>query len=182
VEDGGIIALGGLIQDTLTEGEQRVPFLGKIPILGNLFKVRSSRKIKTNLIVFIRPKILRDGAQAAIETNQKYDYVRGLQMERNDGKAQLLSQERQPTLPELTRPAPKDQPKDDEKDDDKSSPGAATEGGPAVAPGAAGETGQTPAPAETRPLPETETTPPTAPPPQQPRPRRPPLQPEPQTQ
>ena len=61
IEDGGIVVLGGLIQDSDIRGEQRVPYLGRIPVLGALFKTRSRQTDKTNLMVFIRPKILRDG-------------------------------------------------------------------------------------------------------------------------
>src|SRR5882672_7165470 len=60
IEDGGIIVLGGLMSDTVTQSEDRVPVLGAIPLLGNLFKSRSGSRQKKNLLVFIRPKILRD--------------------------------------------------------------------------------------------------------------------------
>ena len=69
VDDGGMIVLGGLIEDRLTESESRVPLLGKIPVIGALFRVRSTQKTKTNLMVFIRPRVLRTAEQAAIETN-----------------------------------------------------------------------------------------------------------------
>ena len=101
VEDGGIIVLGGLISDEVREGKSQVPFLGSIPIIGELFKTRSVDKVKTNLMVFIRPTILRDGVDAAIETNAKYNYLRKLQLERHDGKVPLMIGERQPTLPAL---------------------------------------------------------------------------------
>jgi len=101
VEDGGIIVLGGLISDEVREAKSQVPFLGSIPILGELFKTRSVDKVKTNLMVFIRPRILRDGVDAAIETNAKYNYIRNQQLERNDGKIPLMPGERQPTLPAL---------------------------------------------------------------------------------
>ena len=58
VDDGEILVLGGLIEDTLRESEQRVPVLGRIPILGNLFRSRKTDKVKTNLLIFIRPKII----------------------------------------------------------------------------------------------------------------------------
>src|ERR1700730_12733965 len=59
IEDGGVIVLGGLMSDTVLESEDRVPVLGAIPVLGNLFKSRSGSRQKKNLLVFIRPKILR---------------------------------------------------------------------------------------------------------------------------
>jgi general secretion pathway protein D len=101
VEDGGIIVLGGLISDELRESRSQVPFLGSIPLLGELFKTRSVDKVKTNLMVFIRPRILRDGVDAAIETNAKYNYMRNQQLQRNDGRVPLMPTERQPTLPAL---------------------------------------------------------------------------------
>ena len=101
VEDGGIIVLGGLISDEVREAKSQVPFLGSIPILGELFKTRSVDKVKTNLMVFIRPRILRDGVDAAIETNAKYNYIRNQQLDRHDGKVPMMPGERQPTLPAL---------------------------------------------------------------------------------
>jgi general secretion pathway protein D len=106
VEDGGIIVLGGLISDEVRESKSQVPFLGSIPILGELFKTRSVDKVKTNLMVFIRPRILRDGTDAAIESNAKYNYIRKQQLERNDGRVPLMPGERQPTLPPLEQLVP----------------------------------------------------------------------------
>ena len=80
VDDGSIVVLGGLIDDVLRESDQRVPVLGSIPILGNLFRSRKTELVKTNLMVFIRPKILRDAEQTFVETNQKYNYIRDMQL------------------------------------------------------------------------------------------------------
>ncbi|HEU0224470.1 MAG TPA: type II secretion system secretin GspD [Steroidobacteraceae bacterium] len=102
VDDGGMIVLGGLIEDRLIESEQRVPGLGRIPLLGNLFRVRNTQKAKTNLMVFIRPKILRDEQQAAFETNSKYNYMRGLQQERD--RVNLMPGESPPRLPSVIGP------------------------------------------------------------------------------
>jgi general secretion pathway protein D len=101
VEDGGIIVLGGLISDEVRESKSQVPFLGSIPLIGELFKTRSVDKVKTNLMVFIRPRVIRDGVDAALETNAKYNYVREQQLNRNKGKVTLMPGERQPTLPSL---------------------------------------------------------------------------------
>ncbi|MFQ6004187.1 MAG: type II secretion system protein GspD, partial [Woeseia sp.] len=100
VEDGGILVLGGLIEDTLIETTQKVPILGSIPLLGVLFRNRSIDKAKTNLMVFIRPKILRDGTQAAIATNAKYNYVRDVQMQRGTNVPQMRGVDR-PVIPPL---------------------------------------------------------------------------------
>jgi general secretion pathway protein D len=89
IEDGGIVVLGGLIQNSSTRGEQRVPFLGRIPIIGLAFKTRNADATKSNLMVFIRPKILRDGVQAAYETDAKYQYMIEEQKKMND-KREIL--------------------------------------------------------------------------------------------
>jgi general secretion pathway protein D len=106
VEDGGIIVMGGLIQDEARETTSQVPFLGSIPILGELFKTRRVDKVKTNLMMFIRPRILRDGVDAAIETNAKYNYIRNQQLGTHDGKVPLMPTESQPTLPALEKLVP----------------------------------------------------------------------------
>ena len=101
VDDGGVVVLGGLITDTARENENRVPILGSIPIIGELFKTRFGNKEKRNLMLFIRPTIIRDGAQAALETNAKYNVVRNQQLNRRRGKVTLLPGERQPLLPPI---------------------------------------------------------------------------------
>ncbi len=110
VDDGGMIVLGGLIEDNLTESEQRVPLLGSIPLLGELFRVRSTKLRKTNLMVFIRPRIIRTAEQAAIETNAKYNFMRDLQLDRNDGRVKLMPGAKQPTLPQVEGPTAPVQP------------------------------------------------------------------------
>ena len=107
-EDGGIIVLGGLLQDEAREERAQVPFLGSIPLLGELFKTRKVNKTKTNLLFFVRPRILRDGMDAAIETNAKYNYIRKQQEEAFGGKVPLMPTERQPTLPPLDQLVPSD--------------------------------------------------------------------------
>ncbi|MGH8168708.1 MAG: hypothetical protein ACREQ1_15815, partial [Woeseiaceae bacterium] len=111
VEDGDILVLGGLLEDTLRESDQRVPILGSIPILGNLFRSRSTDKVKTNLMVFIRPRILRDSRQAAIETDSKYNYIREQQQQGRGrtGQVPLMPRTERPVLPpleEYDRPVP----------------------------------------------------------------------------
>jgi general secretion pathway protein D len=100
IDDGGIVVLGGLTEDDRTKGENRVPFLGNIPIIGYLFKTRNEQSTKNNLMIFIRPKILRDAAQAAYETDLKYNYM--LEQEKQIDKA---SREVVPMLPGVTRGA-----------------------------------------------------------------------------
>jgi general secretion pathway protein D len=106
VEDGGIIVLGGLMQDTVTESEDRVPVLGAIPLLGNLFKSRSGSRQKSNLLVFLRPKILRDQAATEAVSAQKYNQIREEERALHKGKITLLPGEKQPAIPPIqSRPA-----------------------------------------------------------------------------
>jgi general secretion pathway protein D len=76
VEDGGIIVLGGLLQDEYSGNQEKVPLLGDIPLLGNLFKTESRSRKKTNLMVFIRPVVVRDGAAAEQLSLDRYDLMR----------------------------------------------------------------------------------------------------------
>lgn len=101
VDDGEILVLGGLLEDVLRESDQRVPVLGRIPLLGNLFRSRKTEKLKTNLMIFIRPTILRDAAQTAFETNQKYNYIRGVQQGREGLDAQMMPGQARPMLPPI---------------------------------------------------------------------------------
>ncbi len=108
IEDGGTVVLGGLIQDSQTGGEQRVPFLGRIPVIGEAFRTRSAKKTKTNLMVFIQPRILRDGTDTRIETNQKYNYMRDQQLRLgpSSGRIPLLPGERRAELPAIPTTTP----------------------------------------------------------------------------
>jgi general secretion pathway protein D len=109
VNDGDILVLGGLMDDQLRQGEQRVPGLGRIPGLGWLFRARKTEHSKTNLMVFIRPTILRDAEDARFQTGQKYRSVQDLQRELANNKVRLLKNEPQPTLPPMP-PGPEETP------------------------------------------------------------------------
>lgn len=109
VDDGQVIALGGLMDDDLEEREQRVPGLGSIPLLGELFRYRSSTLTKRNLMVFMQPTIVRDRAVSDDLTNRKYNFMRARQMEQQQRGISGLPGERAPSLPPLERaelPAP----------------------------------------------------------------------------
>ncbi len=101
VDDRQILVLGGLMEDVLRESDQRVPILGSIPIIGNLFRSRKTDKIKTNLLIFIRPTILRDSSQTILETNAKYNYIRGIQQGNRGTSVQLMPGQQRPILPPL---------------------------------------------------------------------------------
>ena len=99
IEDGGVIVLGGLMSDSVTTSEDRVPGLGAIPILGNLFKSRSTSRQKKNLMVFIRPRILRDDVQTESLSEGKYNSMRSEEKALDKGKIPLLPGQKQPLIP-----------------------------------------------------------------------------------
>ena len=86
VEDGHSIALGGLIQDTFDDNNQQVPWLGRIPLLGWLFRFKEKKKSKVNLMVFLRPTIVREPSDAYAFTADRYDYILGEQLYVNPEK------------------------------------------------------------------------------------------------
>ena len=81
VDDGQIVVLGGLIEERIEGGENKVPLLGDIPILGQLFRYDSRRRVKTNLLVFLRPVVLRDADASRSVTASRYDFIRNLRTE-----------------------------------------------------------------------------------------------------
>jgi general secretion pathway protein D len=101
IEDGGIIVLGGLMSDTVTESEDRVPGLGAIPLLGNLFKSRSGSRQKKNLMVFIKPKIMRDADATESTSEAAYNEVRRNEHSLNGGHITLLPGQKQPEIPAI---------------------------------------------------------------------------------
>ena len=101
VDDGQIIVLGGLIEDTLTDSVERVPGLGSIPLLGYLFRYQSKRRTKTNLMVFLRPTVVRSNEQSVSVAGDRYDYIRGAQMAVQPSPNALLPDSDSPTLPPL---------------------------------------------------------------------------------
>ncbi len=90
VDDGQVLVLGGLIQDSFTDTVQKTPILGDLPLIGNLFRATTTNKSKQNLMVFIHPVILRDAASAAGITNEKYSFLRARQLEAKISKRGLI--------------------------------------------------------------------------------------------
>ena len=103
VDDGEILVLGGLIEETLLESDQAVPVLGKIPGLGFLFRSRKTEKKKTNLMIFIRAEIMRDTAETAFQTNSKYNMIREIQKGNLQNEVLLMPDEQRPIIPPLTQ-------------------------------------------------------------------------------
>jgi general secretion pathway protein D len=98
VEDGQIIVLGGLIQDSQSDTTQKLPFLGDIPVAGALFRYDTKARSKTNLMVFLRPTIVRNANAGGAITSERYDYIMNEQ-ETNLGKPLWFWDD--PTIPVL---------------------------------------------------------------------------------
>jgi len=104
VEDRGMVVLGGLIQDDLTNNLNKVPILGDIPIIGELFKSSKVETRKANLMVFIRPTILSNPVLANEMAMQKYQFLRSKQQEQQQQGIRLLKSEDIPVLQEFYQP------------------------------------------------------------------------------
>lgn len=98
-KDGDIIVLGGLIQDKVTQAESKVPFLGDIPLLGRLFRFNKTDTVKTNLLVFIKPTIIRDSERMEQISSDKYNKIRDLQIKKKGEGIDLFPDEIAPILP-----------------------------------------------------------------------------------
>ena len=104
--DGELIVLGGLMDDQAGESVAKVPLLGDIPLIGYLFKSTANKKEKRNLMVFIRPTILRDGMAADGVSQRKYNYMRAEQIYRDEQGLNLMPHTAQPVLPAQNQALP----------------------------------------------------------------------------
>jgi general secretion pathway protein D len=104
VEDGGIVVLGGLLQDEYSGNQEKVPGVGDVPLLGNLFKSETRSRKKTNLMVFLRPVVLRDGAQTDELSLDRYDLMRIKQEGSQPNPSVVVPVNQGPVLPQVTRP------------------------------------------------------------------------------
>ncbi|MFU8764742.1 MAG: secretin N-terminal domain-containing protein, partial [Haliea sp.] len=98
--NGRMVVLGGLIKDDVQDGSQKVPLLGDIPLLGRLFRSDAVSVVKTNLLIFIRPTIIRDDRQLAGATAEKYRFIRDQQLLRRERGLMFLDDDNVPVLPE----------------------------------------------------------------------------------
>lgn len=106
VRDGGMLVLGGLTTTEVSESVSKVPGLGDIPLLGNLFKFRRSNVLRRNLMVFLRPVILRDADAENTISQEKYNFLRAEQLQVRERRGNLVRDEEQPLLPVIPlRPA-----------------------------------------------------------------------------
>ena len=114
VDDGAIVVLGGLMDDEYTETESKVPGLGDIPVVGNLFKTRNRSITKSTLMVFLRPVVVRDAVAAEQFSLDRYELFRGSQAVTQPSPSSVLQINNAPVLPPVTptkpeawtRPAP----------------------------------------------------------------------------
>ncbi|NOH96156.1 type II secretion system secretin GspD [Vibrio sp. 99-70-13A1] len=101
VQDGQMLVLGGLIDERALESESKVPLLGDIPVIGHLFKSTSTQVEKKNLMVFIKPTIIRDGMTADGITQRKYNYIRAEQLFKQEQGLKLMDNDNIPVLPKF---------------------------------------------------------------------------------
>ena len=106
VDDGQIVVLGGLIEDTVNDGVEKVPGLGDVPVLGNLFKFQKRDRTKTNLMVFLRPTIIRSNDQSLSVSGDRYDYIRKVEQQAQPAKTMVLPDINAPVLPVLENGKP----------------------------------------------------------------------------
>ena len=99
VNDDKVLVLGGLIRDEDQETVNKVPVLGDMPLVGTLFRSTSKSKVKSNLMIFIRPLILDSDAVAESVTHKAYDGIRSQQLKYSDGK--FIDQQKPAQLPEF---------------------------------------------------------------------------------
>jgi general secretion pathway protein D len=97
--DNDIVVLGGLVKDDIQDSSEGVPVLSRIPVLGRLFRSDSVTVTKTNLLVFIRPRIIRDDEDLAGATAEKYRFIRDEQLERRERGLMFLDDGNLPVLP-----------------------------------------------------------------------------------
>jgi general secretion pathway protein D len=106
VDDGAIVVLGGLLQDDYSSNQQKVPLLGDIPILGDLFKSQTRQRKKTNLMVFLRPVVIRDSAQSDALSLDRYELMRGMQMQAQPPQHIVMPVNESAVMPPAATPAP----------------------------------------------------------------------------
>jgi len=100
VDDGQIIVIGGLIQDSVNDGVEKVPLVGDIPLIGSFFQYKKRSHSKTNLMVFLRPTVLRDAEHAGTLSGERYDYIVREQKNSRATGSLLLPDVAPPTLPQ----------------------------------------------------------------------------------
>ena len=101
VADDSLLVLGGLIDNQLKDNDQKIPVLGDIPVLGNLFRYRTNNRTKSDLMVFLHPRILRDAATEASVSSEKYNYMRTEQLQHREEGWPITPPSQRPLLPDV---------------------------------------------------------------------------------
>ena len=104
VDDGGIVVLGGLLQDEYAGNQEKVPGLGDIPLFGNLFKSETRNRKKTNLMVFLRPVVLRDARATTNFSLDRYELMRSVQKDAQPDPNAALRVNEAPVMPPQRAP------------------------------------------------------------------------------
>nr|MBP7453863.1 type II secretion system secretin GspD [Ottowia sp.] len=99
VDDGAVVVLGGLLEDQYASGESKVPLLGDVPLIGNLFKTQDRNYVKTNLMVFLRPVIVRDAASTEAYSLDRYEMMRAAQQGHQPAPNPVLQDNQAPVHP-----------------------------------------------------------------------------------
>jgi general secretion pathway protein D len=99
VDNDQIVVLGGLIQDSMTDGTQKVPYVGDVPVIGPLFRYDTRQRVKTNLMVFLKPTIIRGPAGGGEMTSERYDYLRNAQQQIAPGERWFWKDPSAPQIP-----------------------------------------------------------------------------------
>ena len=106
VDDGAIVVLGGLLQDEYSGNQEKIPILGDIPIFGNLFKSETRSRKKTNLMVFLRPVVVRDASSSDALSLDRYDLMRAVQRDAQPLSSIMVPINESPVLPVVIPAAP----------------------------------------------------------------------------
>ncbi len=104
VDDGSVVVIGGLLQDQYTGNQDKVPVVGDVPFFGNLFKSEVRSRSKTNLMVFLRPVVVRDARETDALSMDRYDLIRGMQREAQPEQSKMIPVNEAPILAPIINP------------------------------------------------------------------------------
>jgi general secretion pathway protein D len=106
VDDGSVVVLGGLLEDRYGGNQEKIPGVGDVPVFGNLFRSEARRRSKSNLMVFLRPVVIRDNTHSDALSIDRYDLMRTKQQNMQPPASALVPVDGTPVLPEVTTPVP----------------------------------------------------------------------------
>ena len=112
VDDGSVVVIGGLLQDQYAGNQDKVPIVGDVPFFGNLFKSEVRSRTKTNLMVFLRPVVVRDARETDALSMDRYDLIRGAQREAQPVQSTMIPVNEAPILAPIVNPNLPARPKD----------------------------------------------------------------------